>query len=55
LIDGIRPTHCDFGEPDMTKLFVISIQSHFFRLDSDRAGWRCIPDQVADCEIDSLK
>jgi gluconolactonase len=38
-----RPTNCCFGGADMRTLFVTSTQGHFFRADTQRAGWAMYP------------
>lgn len=38
-----RPTNCCFGGPDMTTLFVTSVEGHFFKAQTDRVGWAMFP------------
>ena len=38
-----RPTNCCFGGPDMTTLFVTTVEGHFFKAQTDRVGWAMYP------------
>ena len=38
-----RPTNCCFGGPDLTTLFVTSVEGHFFKAQTDRVGWAMYP------------
>ena len=38
-----RPTNCCFGGPDMTTLFVTSVEGHFFKALTNRVGWAMFP------------
>jgi len=38
-----RPTNCCFGGPDMTTLFVTTVEGHFFRAETSRVGWAMYP------------
>ena len=42
-VPALRPTNCCFGGPDMTSLYVTSIQGHLFRAKTDRVGWAMYP------------
>jgi gluconolactonase len=37
------PTNCCFGGPSRTTLYVTSTDGHFFRAETDRAGWAIYP------------
>jgi len=39
----LRPTNCCFGGPGRTTLYVTSTDGHFFRAETDRAGWAIYP------------
>src|SRR5688500_646363 len=38
-----RPTNCCFGGPDLTTLFVTSVEGHFLKAQTDRVGWAMYP------------
>lgn len=42
-IPALRPTNCCFGGPDMTTLFITTVEGHFFRVETDRMGWAIYP------------
>jgi gluconolactonase len=42
-VPALRPTNCCFGGPDMTDLYVTSIQGHLFRAKTERVGWALYP------------
>ena len=42
-VPASRPTNCCFGGPDRTTLYVTSTDGHFFRVETDRAGWAIYP------------
>ena len=38
-----RPTNCCFGGPDLTTLFVTTVEGHFFKAQTNRVGWAMYP------------
>lgn len=38
-----RPTNCTFGGPDLTTLYVTTIDGHLFRAQTERRGWLLYP------------
>ncbi len=38
-----RPTNCTFGGPDLSTLYVTSIEGHLFRAETNRRGWLLYP------------
>ena len=42
-VPAARPTNCCFGGTDGTTLFVTSTDGHFFKAETDRAGWAMYP------------
>ena len=38
-----RPTNCCFGGPDMTTLYVTTVDGDFFKAQTDRVGWAMYP------------
>ena len=38
-----RPTNCTFGGPDLTTLYVTTIEGHLFRAHTERRGWLLYP------------
>jgi len=43
LVPANRPTNCCFGGPDLTTLFVTTVEGHFFKVQTDRVGWAMYP------------
>jgi gluconolactonase len=42
-VAATRPTNCCFGGPDMTTLFVTTIEGHLFKAKTGRVGWAIYP------------
>ncbi|MBF0278859.1 MAG: SMP-30/gluconolactonase/LRE family protein [SAR324 cluster bacterium] len=42
-VPALRPSNCCFGGPDLTTLFVTSVQGHLFCTETDRVGWAIYP------------
>ena len=42
-VPATRPTNCCFGGPDRSTLYVTSTDGHFFKAETDRAGWAIYP------------
>lgn len=42
-----RPTNCTFGGPDLTTLYVTTIEGHLFRAGTERRGWLLYPQRGA--------
>jgi gluconolactonase len=42
-VPATRPTNCCFGGPDMTTLFVTTIEGHLFKAKTGHVGWAIYP------------